>query len=279
MGDVGILKAAHHMSDRIDLADGGEKLVAETFALRGAAHQARNIDKGQPGRDDLAGFGDFRQFVEPGIGHRDLADIRLDGAERIIRRLRRRRLGQRIEQRRLADIGQPDNTAFESHRASRSFAPDCAQLFWVVIRRQKARSAVYPPYPRVSIFSGGMDRRIKSGDDKHYFSSSSLFSKNPLACSARCTLFWNVESFSVASRPALSAIAWQRASTQGRSLLAKSDSTWPCTSSLMPGWPIPIRTRRYSLPICEEIERRPLWPAMPPPTLTRTLPAGNSSSS
>jgi hypothetical protein len=57
------------------------------------------------------------------IGHGDLADIRLDGAERIIRRLRRCRLGQRVEQRRLADIGQANDTAFESHLSFRSFAP------------------------------------------------------------------------------------------------------------------------------------------------------------
>ena len=118
MGDVGILKAAHHMRNRVDLADGGEELVAEPLALGGAAHQARDIDEGQPGRNDLGGFGDLGELVEPRIGHRDLADIRLDGAERIIRRLRRRRLGQRIEQRRLADIGQSDDTAFESHDVS-----------------------------------------------------------------------------------------------------------------------------------------------------------------
>ncbi|HEY4819802.1 MAG TPA: GTPase, partial [Xanthobacteraceae bacterium] len=41
MGDIGILKAAHHMGNRIDFANGGEKLVAETFTLGGAAHQAR----------------------------------------------------------------------------------------------------------------------------------------------------------------------------------------------------------------------------------------------
>ena len=39
MGDVGILKAAHHMCYCIDLADGGEELVAETFTLD-AAHEA-----------------------------------------------------------------------------------------------------------------------------------------------------------------------------------------------------------------------------------------------
>ncbi len=118
MGDVGILKTSHHMRDRIDLADGGEELVAEAFALGGAADEAGDIDEGQPRRDDLRGFGDLRQLVEPGIGHRDLADIRLDGAERIIRRLRRGRLGQRVEQRRFADIGQPDDTAFKSHNVS-----------------------------------------------------------------------------------------------------------------------------------------------------------------
>ncbi len=115
MGDVGILEATHHMRDRIDLADGGEELVAEALALRGAAHEARDIDEGQPGRDDLAGPRDLRQLVEPGIRHRDLADIRLDGAERIVRRLRRRGLRQRVEQGRFADIGQSDDTAFESH--------------------------------------------------------------------------------------------------------------------------------------------------------------------
>src|SRR5581483_9980596 len=101
--------------DGVDLADIGEELVAEALALRGAAHQAGDIDEGQPGRNDLCGLRDFGELVEPGIGHRDLADIRLDGAERIVGRLRRGGLGQRIEQRRLADIGQPDDTAFESH--------------------------------------------------------------------------------------------------------------------------------------------------------------------
>ena len=110
-----VFETPHHMRDRVDLADGGEELVAEAFALRGAADEARNVDEGQSRRDDLRGACDGRQFVEPGIRHGDLADIRLDGAERIIRRLRRRRLGQRVEQRRLADIGQANDTAFESH--------------------------------------------------------------------------------------------------------------------------------------------------------------------
>ena len=47
-------------------------------------------------------LGDFREFFEPGVGHRDIAGIGLDGAKGIIRRLRRRRPGQRVEERRFA---------------------------------------------------------------------------------------------------------------------------------------------------------------------------------
>ena len=128
MGDVGVLEAAHHVRDGIDLADIAEKLVAQAFALRGAAHQPGDVDEGQPCRHDLRGFRQRRKLAQPRIGHRHLADIGLDGAERIVRRLRRRGLGQGVEERRLAHIGQTDDAAFESHDVSsvpfRNY-PDC----------------------------------------------------------------------------------------------------------------------------------------------------------
>ena len=65
-------------------------------------------------------LGDRRQRVEARVGHRDVADVRLDGAERIVGGLRRRRLRQRVEERRLADVRQADDAAFETH-GSRSF--------------------------------------------------------------------------------------------------------------------------------------------------------------
>src|SRR5205085_5053362 len=68
------------------------------------------------------GFAELRQHVEPWVRHRDLADIRLDGTERIVRGLRRRRLGQRIEERRLADIRQSDDAALEAHYFSSEFS-------------------------------------------------------------------------------------------------------------------------------------------------------------
>ena len=58
---------------------------------------------------------DGGDLVEPVVGHRDLAHVGLDRAEGIVRGLRGLRFGQGIEQRRLADIGQADDTAFETH--------------------------------------------------------------------------------------------------------------------------------------------------------------------
>ena len=115
MRHVAALEAAQHMDDRIDLADVGEELVAEALALRGAAHQPGDVDEGELRLDDLGRAGDLGDLGEARIGHGDLADIRLDRAERIIRRLRRRRLGQRVEQGRLADVRQPDDAAAETH--------------------------------------------------------------------------------------------------------------------------------------------------------------------
>ena len=115
MGDVVILEAAQHMDDGVDLADVGEELVAQAFALRGAAHQAGDVDEGDAGRDDLLRLGDRRDLLQARIGHRHLAGVRFDGAERIVGGLRRRRPGQRVEKRRLADVGQANDAAFETH--------------------------------------------------------------------------------------------------------------------------------------------------------------------
>ena len=45
MGHVAVVEAAHHMRDRVDLADVAEELVAEPLALRGAPHQARRCPR------------------------------------------------------------------------------------------------------------------------------------------------------------------------------------------------------------------------------------------
>ena len=82
MGDVAVLETAHDMGDGVAFADIGEKLVAEPFALGGAAHEAGDVDEGQARRNDLFGAGDPGQFLKPRIGNGDFADIGLDRAER-----------------------------------------------------------------------------------------------------------------------------------------------------------------------------------------------------
>jgi hypothetical protein len=115
MGDVAVLEAAQHVHDGIDLADIGEELVAEPFTLRGAAHEAGNVDEGDARRNELLRPGDVGELPHARVGDGDLAGVRLDGAEGIVRRLRRRRLRERIEEGRFADVRQTDDTAFEAH--------------------------------------------------------------------------------------------------------------------------------------------------------------------
>jgi hypothetical protein len=115
MGDVVILEAAQHVHDRVHLADVGEELVAEAFALGRAAHEAGDVDEGNARRDDFFRLRDAGDLLQPRVRHGDLAGVRLDRAERIVRRLGGCRLGQRVEEGRLADVGQADDAAFETH--------------------------------------------------------------------------------------------------------------------------------------------------------------------
>jgi hypothetical protein len=116
MGDVRVLETAQHVDDRVDLADVGEELVAQALPLRRATHQAGDVDEFQRGGDDFDRLADLGEHIQPRIGHADAADVRLDRAERVVRRLRRGGRGQRIEKRRFADIRQPDNAAVETHQ-------------------------------------------------------------------------------------------------------------------------------------------------------------------
>ncbi len=56
-------------------------------------------------------------FFSYGVRHRDLAGVRLDGAEGIVGGLRGSRARKRVEKRRLANVGQPNDAAFETHES------------------------------------------------------------------------------------------------------------------------------------------------------------------
>jgi hypothetical protein len=117
MGHVTVLETAQDVGDGIDLADIGEELVAETLALGRAFHEARDIDEGHPRGNDLLRLRDPGQRVEPGIGDRHLAHIGFDRAEGEVRRLRRRRARQRVEERGFAHVRKTDDPDLEAHGA------------------------------------------------------------------------------------------------------------------------------------------------------------------
>ena len=115
--DVVVVEAAHHVRDRVGLADVREKLVAETLALRGAGHQAGDVDELDGRRQDLLGVRDIGQQREARIGHGHHADVGIDGAERVVlgRDLRAR---ERVEKRGLAHVGEADDAALDAHGAA-----------------------------------------------------------------------------------------------------------------------------------------------------------------
>ena len=109
MGDVCTLKAADNVRHGIHLTDVLKELVAQPLALRCALHKTRDIDKANTRRGRLLGMVEIGQHLETRIRHRHHAHIRLNRAERIVRRLCTR-LCNRIEQRALAHIRQPHNS-------------------------------------------------------------------------------------------------------------------------------------------------------------------------
>ena len=103
------------MGNRVAFADVGQKLVAQTLALGRAFDQTGDIHKGHARGDDLFGTGDFGQLIETRIGHRHVTDVRLNRAERKVRRLSSCGFGQRVKQRRFSNVGQTNDTCLEPH--------------------------------------------------------------------------------------------------------------------------------------------------------------------
>jgi len=103
--DVLVLEAAHDVHDGVALADVGEELVAQTLALGGARHQARNVHERQRGRHGLHRLVDVGEDLEPRVRHGDDARVGLDRAKGKVCGLRLRLLHERVEQRRFSHVG------------------------------------------------------------------------------------------------------------------------------------------------------------------------------
>ena len=110
MGDVFIVEAAHHFHDGGAFADVGQKLVAETFALAGPAHETGDVHEVHGGVDGFGGLHELGERVDALVGHGHGGLVGLDGAEGIVGGFGVLRLGERIEQGGLAHVGQTDDT-------------------------------------------------------------------------------------------------------------------------------------------------------------------------
>ena len=98
--------------DRIGLANVAQERIAEALAGARAAHQAGDIDEANGRRDDaLRALTSRCEHRQARVGHGDLADVGLDRRKRIVRGERLRRARERVEDRRLADVRQADDSA------------------------------------------------------------------------------------------------------------------------------------------------------------------------
>ena len=95
--NIWVFETAHDLDDRVDFANVGQKFVAQSFALRRSFHQPGDIHELDGRWDNDGSFGDPGQHFQAGIRHRHNPDIRINGAKRIIRRLRLAGAGDRIK--------------------------------------------------------------------------------------------------------------------------------------------------------------------------------------
>ena len=109
MDDVVVLKAADDVNDRVALADVGEEFISQTLAFGSALDQSRDIDKLDGCGRVFVGVIHLGEHVQTLVGNRHNADVRLDGAERIVGALCAR-IGDRVKQGALSDVGKSYNT-------------------------------------------------------------------------------------------------------------------------------------------------------------------------
>ena len=125
--DVVVFEATDDLHDGVDLADGGEELVAESGAGGGTFDEARDIDELDGGGDEFLGAGDLGKNGEAFIGNGDHADVRIDGAEGVVLRLGLAGPGDGVEEGGLPDVGHSDDSGLE-HGAGGSLSAGLGPL-------------------------------------------------------------------------------------------------------------------------------------------------------
>ncbi len=88
MDDVLVIKAAHHVGDGVHFSDMREKLVAKPLSLACALDQSCDIHKLDDGRNHFLALIHLFKHAESFVRNRHHADVWINGAERVISRLR-----------------------------------------------------------------------------------------------------------------------------------------------------------------------------------------------
>jgi hypothetical protein len=117
--DVAVDEGAQDEHDRVDLADVGQELVAQALALARPLDEAADVDDLHRGVDDVLRLGHHRQPIEPIVGDRGDADVRVLGGERV-RRGERAAAGEGVVQGALARVGETDQ-AEAFHRCAAGY--------------------------------------------------------------------------------------------------------------------------------------------------------------
>jgi hypothetical protein len=97
------------MDYRVGLPNVGEELVAEPFTLGCAFDESGDVHELNDCRHGSLRLYDARKLPEARVGDLHHADIRLDGAEGIVRSLSFRR-GKCVEECRFPDVGEADDS-------------------------------------------------------------------------------------------------------------------------------------------------------------------------
>src|SRR5579872_2930570 len=101
--DVIVVEDPNDLADRIGLANRGEELIAQAFALRGTANDAGDVDEGDRGRHHPFGVEDLGQDVQSRVGYGNDPNVGFNrregvvGGEHVVVR-------EGVENRRFADV-------------------------------------------------------------------------------------------------------------------------------------------------------------------------------
>jgi hypothetical protein len=98
------------------------------LALGGAGHETRDVHELDGRGQDLFRLDDVRERLQAQVRHRHDADVRVDRAEWVVGRRGVLRLRHRVEQCGLADVRQPDDSAFDSQEPSPGLWPTAPDM-------------------------------------------------------------------------------------------------------------------------------------------------------